>query len=97
MIDRNRCSVQTKNLPREQERSIRAEDETWDELVVPELKTLALGALIKCWQSTPILDELPTHVDRDVLLEMLPTDLPFDLVIDRIPYEYYWCRAAKDR
>ncbi|KAK0167824.1 hypothetical protein PV327_001683 [Microctonus hyperodae] len=97
MSNRSRCSVQTILLPHEQGRSIRAENATWDELVVLDLKTLALRALIERWQNSPIVDELPTTIDRDVLLEILPTDLPFELVIEKIPYEYYWSRAAKDR
>ncbi|XP_051156658.1 dynein regulatory complex subunit 5 isoform X2 [Leptopilina boulardi] len=41
--------------------------------------------------------DLPTSEDRDLLLELLPTNLPIKLMIKKIPYEFYWERAAKDR
>lgn len=93
----NSCSSQTILLPREENRSVRAENDTWDEFVVPELRRLALNVLVENWQEKPVIDELPNTVDRDTLLEKLPPDLPFDLIIEKIPHEYYWSRAVKAR
>ncbi|XP_034944047.1 dynein regulatory complex subunit 5 [Chelonus insularis] len=92
-----RCSTETISLPQEQGRKIRAEDDTWDELIVPELKVLALRKLVEGWQKSSIFENLSSLDDRDMLLEMLPPDLPLEIVLKSIPYEYYWCRAAKDR
>ncbi|XP_046489443.1 dynein regulatory complex subunit 5 isoform X1 [Neodiprion pinetum] len=92
-----RCSQQTIQLPNEQERTLRPEDENWDANIVPELKVLAMHVLVEHWQDNPILDELPTPVDRDLLLELLPTNLPFELTIKWIPDEVFWKRAASDR
>ncbi|XP_033215739.1 dynein regulatory complex subunit 5-like isoform X2 [Belonocnema kinseyi] len=92
-----RCSRETLILPREQNRILRSENESWDENIIPELKILALRVIAREWERNPILEKLPTCEDRDVLLEILPTDLPFKLIIKEIPYEYYWERAAKDR
>ncbi|XP_011313832.1 T-complex-associated testis-expressed protein 1 [Fopius arisanus] len=96
VIEAYRCSGQTLLLEPEN-RSIRAENETWDESLVSDLKTLALRALLKLWPHMPVLEELPSPVDRDALLELLPADLPFEIIIQKIPYEYYWSRAAKAR
>ncbi|XP_011862979.1 PREDICTED: T-complex-associated testis-expressed protein 1-like [Vollenhovia emeryi] len=92
-----RCSAETSLLPQEQERTLRAEDASWDDGVIPDLKILALRAIVSTWKDNPILEDLPTCADRDVLLEILPTDLPFELTIPRIEDEFYWERAAKDR
>ncbi|KAL0111701.1 hypothetical protein PUN28_013119 [Cardiocondyla obscurior] len=92
-----RCSPETSPIPRERERTLRAEDASWDDGVIPDLKTLALRAIVSAWRDNPILEDLPTCADRDVLLETLPTDLPFELTVSRIKDEFYWERAAKDR
>ncbi|OXU20230.1 hypothetical protein TSAR_006153, partial [Trichomalopsis sarcophagae] len=106
-----RCSEETQLLPAELGRTLRAEDETWDEVVYtttdgrqqrrgqqPEdLKSLALRAIARDWRNRPLFDELPTDVDRDHLLEILPLDIPFELAIKAVPYEYYWKRAAEAR
>lgn len=84
-------------LPHERDRSIRAEDERWDELVIPDLKVLALRALALNWKDHPVLEKLPTCTDKDLLLEILPIDLPFQLVVTRIPDGFYWERIARDR
>ncbi|KYM79451.1 T-complex-associated testis-expressed protein 1 [Atta colombica] len=92
-----RCSPETSLLPQEQGRTLRAEDASWDDDLIPDLKILALRTIVSTWKDNPILEDLPTCVDRDVLLETLPTDLPFELTISRIEDEFYWERAAKDR
>ncbi|KAM0732060.1 Dynein regulatory complex subunit 5 [Formica fusca] len=92
-----RCSPETSLLPQEQGRTLRAEDVSWDDGVIPDLKILALRAIVSAWKDNPVLDDLPTCVDRDVLLETLPTDLPFEMTITRIEDGFYWERAAKDR
>ncbi|EGI59449.1 T-complex-associated testis-expressed protein 1 [Acromyrmex echinatior] len=92
-----RCSPETLLLPEEQGRTLRAEDASWDDDLIPDLKILALRTIVSTWKDNPILEDLPTCVDRDVLLETLPTDLPFELTIPRIEGEFYWERAAKDR
>lgn len=84
-------------MPQEQGRTLRAEDVSWDDGVIPDLKILALRAIVSAWKDNPVLEDLPTCVDRDVLLETLPTDLPFELTITRIEDGFYWERAAKDR
>jgi hypothetical protein len=76
---------------------VRAEDASWDDAVIPDLKILALRAIVSAWKDNPVLEDLPTCADRDVLLETLPTDLPFELTIPRIEDGFYWERAAKDR
>ncbi|GAB1866311.1 T-complex-associated testis-expressed protein 1 [Camponotus japonicus] len=92
-----RCSPETSLLPQEQGRTLRAEDVSWDDGVIPDLKILALRAIVSVWKDNPVLEDLSTCVDRDVLLEALPTDLPFELTITRIEDGFYWERAAKDR
>ncbi|KYN15025.1 T-complex-associated testis-expressed protein 1 [Trachymyrmex cornetzi] len=92
-----RCSPETSLLPQEQGRTLRAEDASWDDGVIPDLKILALRIIVSTWKDNPVLEDLPTCADRDVLLETLPTDLPFELTIPRIEDEFYWERAAKDR
>jgi len=92
-----RCSFETVSLPEEQGRTLRPEDASWDDDAVPDLKTLALRVIVSIWKDYPILKALPTCVDKDMLLEMLPTDLPFELVIRKIEDGIYWERAAKDR
>ncbi|KAG5306413.1 DRC5 protein, partial [Pseudoatta argentina] len=92
-----RCSPEVLLLPQEQGRTLRAEDASWDDGLIPDLKILALRTIVSTWKDNPILEDLPTCVDRDVLLETLPTDLPFELTIPRIEGEFYWERAAKDR
>ncbi|RLU19080.1 hypothetical protein DMN91_009438, partial [Ooceraea biroi] len=92
-----RCSPETSSLPQEQGRTLRAEDVSWDDGVIPDLKILALRVIVSIWKDNPVLEDLPTCVDRDVLLETLPTDLPFELTITRIEDGFYWERAAKDR
>ncbi|KAG7202309.1 hypothetical protein KM043_018641 [Ampulex compressa] len=92
-----RCSVETSLLPRERERVLRSEDVTWDENVIPELRILALRAIVSAWRDNPLLEELPSCADRDLLHETLPTDLPFELVIKRIVDEHYWERCVRSR
>ncbi|KAI4476397.1 hypothetical protein M0804_013607 [Polistes exclamans] len=92
-----KCSTESTLLPYEQKRNIRSEDFKWDEGIVPELKILALNVIVSTWKSRPILEELPSCMDKILLIETLPTNLPFELTITKIPYEYYWERAAKDR
>ncbi|XP_048509429.1 dynein regulatory complex subunit 5 [Athalia rosae] len=92
-----RCSQQSILLPSEQGRTLRPEDESWDNNIVPELKVLAIHVLVNQWESHPILDALPTASDRDLLLELLPTKLPFELIITWIPDEIFWKRASMDR
>jgi len=92
-----RCSPETLSLPREEGRTLRPEDASWDDDAIPDLKTLALRVIISIWKDYPILKALPTCVDKDMLLEMLPTDLPFELTIRKIEDGIYWERAAKDR
>ncbi|XP_029159662.1 dynein regulatory complex subunit 5-like [Nylanderia fulva] len=92
-----RCSPETSLLPQEQGRTLRTEDTSWDDDVIPDLKILALRVIVSIWKDNPVLGDLPTCVDRDVLLETLPTDLPFELTITRIGDGFYWERAAKDR
>ena len=92
-----RCSAETLILPREQNRTLFSENDSWDENIVPDLKILALRAIVSDWERNPILETLPTCEDKDILLEILPTNLPLKLVITEIPYEYYWERASKDR
>ncbi|XP_018352866.1 PREDICTED: LOW QUALITY PROTEIN: T-complex-associated testis-expressed protein 1-like [Trachymyrmex septentrionalis] len=92
-----RCSPETTLLSQEQGRTLRAEDASWDDGVIPDLKILALRAIVLTWKDNPILEDLPTCADRDVLVETLPTDLPFELTIPRIGDEFYWERSAKDR
>ncbi|KMQ96319.1 T-complex-associated testis-expressed protein 1 [Lasius niger] len=92
-----RCSPETSLLPHEQGRTLRAEDVSWDDGVIPDLKILALHVIVSAWRDNPVLEDLPTCVDRDLLLETLPTDLPFGLTITRIEDGFYWERAAKDR
>lgn len=92
-----RCSAGTLLLPQEQGRTLRAEDASWDDDVIPDLKILTLRAILSTWKDNPVLQDLPTCVDRDVLVETLPTDLPFELTITRIDNDFYWQRAAKDR
>ncbi|XP_024868822.1 dynein regulatory complex subunit 5-like [Temnothorax curvispinosus] len=92
-----RCSPETSLLPQEQRRALRAEDASWDDGVIPDLKILALRTIVSAWKDNPVLEDLPTCTDRDVLLETLPTNLPFELTIPRIEDEFYWERSAKDR
>ncbi|KYN01070.1 T-complex-associated testis-expressed protein 1 [Cyphomyrmex costatus] len=92
-----RCSPETSLLPQEQGRTLRAEDASWDDGVIPDLKILALRSIVSTWKDNPVLEDLPTCADRDVLVETLPTDLPLELTIPRIEDEFYWERAAKDR
>nr|XP_012140977.1 PREDICTED: T-complex-associated testis-expressed protein 1 [Megachile rotundata] len=92
-----RCSHETTRLTNERERSIRAEDEFWDERNVPSLKTLALRVIASSWKDNPILEELPTCEDRHMLMEILPVDLPFKLTIRRIEDEQYWARCSRTR
>ncbi|XP_050446772.1 dynein regulatory complex subunit 5-like [Cataglyphis hispanica] len=92
-----RCSPETLLLPQEQGRTLRAEDASWDDGAIPDLKTLALRAIVSTWKDNPILEDLPTCVDRELLLEILPTDLPFESTITKIADGFYWERAAKDR
>ncbi|XP_028050983.2 dynein regulatory complex subunit 5 [Monomorium pharaonis] len=92
-----RCSPETSQLPQEHGRTLRAEDASWDDAVIPDLKILAIRAIVSAWKDNPVLEDLPTCADRDVLLETLPTDLPFELTIPRIEDGFYWKRAAKDR
>ncbi|KAF3423407.1 hypothetical protein E2986_01732 [Frieseomelitta varia] len=81
----------------EVDRTIRPEDVSWDEESVPSLKTLALRVIASVWKKNPILEELPTCEDRNMLMEILPTDLPFELTIRKIENEYYWERCSKAR
>lgn len=81
----------------EVDRTIRPEDVSWDEERVPSLKTLALRVIASVWKKNPILEELPTCEDRNMLMEILPTDLPFELAIRKIENEYYWERCSKAR
>ncbi|XP_015187416.1 PREDICTED: T-complex-associated testis-expressed protein 1-like [Polistes dominula] len=92
-----KCSTESTLLPYEQRRNIRSEDFKWDKGIVPELKILALNVIASTWKNKPILDELPSCMDRIFLLETLPTNLPFELTISNISDEHYWERAAKDR
>ncbi|XP_012281208.1 T-complex-associated testis-expressed protein 1 [Orussus abietinus] len=92
-----RCSVATISLPSEYGRTLRSENEEWAVKIIPDLKVLALKAIVDQWQENPIFEELPTCVDQEMLLEMLPTNLPFEMMIRRISHEYYWQRAAKDK
>lgn len=93
-----RCSPATALLPQERDRTLRAEDVTWDEDAIPELRVLALRAIASTWRDSPIPPEdLPTCADRDALLEILPTDLPLESTIGRLDDGFYWERAAKDR
>ncbi|KYQ55518.1 T-complex-associated testis-expressed protein 1 [Trachymyrmex zeteki] len=92
-----RCSPETSSLLQEQGRTLRAEDASWDDSVIPDLKILALRTIVSTWKDNPVLEDLPMCADRNVLLETLPTDLPFELTISRIEDEVYWERAAKDR
>ncbi|XP_032685319.1 dynein regulatory complex subunit 5-like [Odontomachus brunneus] len=92
-----RCSAGTLLLPQEQRRTLRAEDASWDDDVIPDLKILALRSIVSTWKDNPVLEDLPTCVDRDVLVETLPTDFPFELTITRIDDDFYWQRAAEDR
>lgn len=107
-----RCSEETQLLPAELGRTLRAEDEKWDEAGYTssdgrqqqrrerqpdDLKSLALRAIARDWKNRPLLKELPTDMDRDHLLEILPLDLPFELAVKAVPYEHYWKRAAEAR
>jgi len=92
-----RCSPETLSLLQEEGRTLRSEDASWDDAAIPDLKTLALRVIVSIWKDYPILKALPTCVDKDVLLETLPTDLPFELIIKKIEDGIYWERAAKDR
>lgn len=76
---------------------MRTEDASWDDGIIPDLKILALRTIVSTWKDNPVLKDLPTCADRDVLLETLPTDLPIELTIPRIEDEFYWERAAKDK
>lgn len=96
-------------MPAELGRTLRAEDATWDEAASgdgrqqrrgqqpPDLKSLALRAIARDWRRRPLLEELPSDVDRDHLMEILALDLPFELAIELVPYEHYWKRAAEAR
>ncbi|KOC68411.1 T-complex-associated testis-expressed protein 1 [Habropoda laboriosa] len=92
-----RCSYDTTRLTCEVERTIRPEDVSWDEWKVPSLKTLALRVIASAWKQNPILEELPTCEDRNMLIEILSTDLPFELTIKKIEDDYYWERCSKAR
>nr|XP_034188153.1 dynein regulatory complex subunit 5-like [Osmia lignaria] len=92
-----KCSDETMRLSSERDRSIRAEDEFWDEKNVTSLKVLALSVIASTWKDNPILEELPTCEDRDMLMEILPIDLPFKLVITKIEDEQYWERCSRNR
>ncbi|EFN86621.1 dynein regulatory complex subunit 5 [Harpegnathos saltator] len=95
--DSHRCSEDTLLLSQEQERTLRAEDASWDDDIIPDLKILALRVIVSTWKDNPVLKDLSTCADKDVLVETLPTDLPFELTITRIDNDFYWERAAKDR
>lgn len=97
LLFESRCSSETISLPREQNRTLRGENEFWNENIVPELKVLSLKVIVQEWEKNSILQDLPTSEDRDHLLELLPTNLPIKLIIKEIPYEYYWERASKAR
>ncbi|XP_011502625.1 PREDICTED: T-complex-associated testis-expressed protein 1 [Ceratosolen solmsi marchali] len=93
-----RCSEETMQLPGELDRTLRAEDDKWDTVGIPEdLKIQALRVIAANWCKNPILDELPTGVDRDYLIEILPLDIDFKFVFRKIKYEHYWQRAAEAR
>lgn len=93
----HRCSDETTRLSTERDRSIRAEDEFWDDKSVTSLRVLALRVIASTWKDNPILEELPTCEDRDMLMEILPIDLPFKLVIKKIEDEQYWERCSRNR
>jgi hypothetical protein len=85
-------------LPLELNRTLRAENEKWDTIGVPDdLKTQALRVIAANWRQNPIFLELPTHVDRDYLLEILPLDIDFKVVMEKLDFEHYWQRAAEAR
>ncbi|XP_033319795.1 dynein regulatory complex subunit 5-like isoform X2 [Bombus bifarius] len=97
VLEAYRCSEETTRLTCEVDRTIRPEDVSWDEERVPSLKTLALRVIASVWKKNPILEELPTCEDRNMLMEILPTDLPFELTIRKIDNEHYWERCSRAR
>lgn len=76
-------SKETLELVSEVERRFRSEDYEWDNDLCPSLVTLCVRVIARNFKEHPLLN-LPFCVDRDHLLEILPTDLPLELVVPLI-------------
>ncbi|XP_067000545.1 dynein regulatory complex subunit 5 [Anabrus simplex] len=84
------------NLLGEKDRTLRAENFTWDSELPESLVTWCIRTLVSDYQNNPLLDELLDE-DRDFLLETLPIDLPLTLTVPLIPDGIYWERCCTER
>ncbi|XP_023705077.1 dynein regulatory complex subunit 5 [Cryptotermes secundus] len=89
-------SEQTQNLPGEVNRTLRAEDVTWDKEIPSTLATLCVKSLASHFQEKRVLGEL-SEEDQCLLLETLPTDLPLTLTVPLIRDGIYWKRSSQNR